>query len=795
MAADTVEVRVEGRRLRLTNLDKVLYPATGTTKGEVIDYYTRVAPALLPHIAGRPVTRQRWPEGVDHPAFFAKDLERGAPAWITRRPLAHSTGPKDYPLVDDLPALLHFAQVASLELHVPQWRFSPEGERGAPDRMVLDLDPGPGAGLPECATVARWARAVLADIGLAAFPVTSGSKGIHLYTPLDGTRTSDEISDLAKELARLLEADHPDLVVSQMAKAARAGRVFLDWSQNSGSKTTIAPYSLRGLAEPTVAAPRTWEELDSPTLAQLRFDEVLTRLAAGTDPLAALAPVASQPLERYLSKRAAHRTPEPMPTTGAASPPVSDGARFVVQEHHARRLHFDLRLERDGVLVSWAVPRGLPGDGARNHLAVMTEPHPLEYLDFTGEIPAGEYGAGRMSIWDRGTYSLEKWRADEVIFTATGAPGGPLGTARFALIRTSGDGERSQWLLHRMTSADPASSSPGAASAPAPRAPATPGPAAMLATPAAPSYARSRAAAWGEPWVEFKWDGIRALARWDGRTLHLRARSGTDITDRYPDITAGTRFGPTPVVFDGEIVALDAAGRPSFPLLQHRIHLTTPREISRAATRTPVRLYLYDILSVADDDVTGRPLTERRELLARAAAAASPPIEVPPVAADVDDALATARALGLEGIVVKNPAGPYRAGVRSEDWLKVKLTRTQDVVVAGIRPGGGQGSTIGSLLLGVPDADGLRYVGRVGSGFSDAERRRLETALLPLRSEVNPLRGVPATDARDALWLRPELVGEVEYAEITPGGSLRHARWRGLRPDMAAGDVRPPTTG
>ncbi len=232
-------VRIGGRRLRLTNLEKVLYPETGTTKGEVIDYYSRIAGILIPHVTGRPVTRKRWPEGVGTeadpaPYFFAKDLERGAPDWVHRMPIDHSTGAKDYPLIGDVPTIVYLAQVASLELHVPQWRFDDVGRREPPDRLVLDLDPGPGVGLAECAQVARWARPILADLGMDPMPVTSGSKGIHLYARLDATRSSDEISAFAKELARALEADHPELVVSQMSKSLRPGRVFLDWSQNSG---------------------------------------------------------------------------------------------------------------------------------------------------------------------------------------------------------------------------------------------------------------------------------------------------------------------------------------------------------------------------------------------------------------------------------------------------------------------------------------------------------------------------------------------------------------------------------
>ncbi|WP_434810355.1 ATP-dependent DNA ligase [Microbacterium sp. bgisy189] len=787
MAAEQL-VEVEGRRLRLSNLDKVLYPATGTTKGEVIDYYSRVAPLMLPHLKDRPVTRKRWPEGTDHEPFFAKDLERGAPAWLRRFPIDHSTGAKDYPLVDDLSGLVYLAQVASLELHVPQWRFDRDGRRLGPDRLVLDLDPGPGVGLAECAQVAHWARAVLSDLGMDPVPVTSGSKGIHLYAPLDGTRSSDDISAFAKELARLLEADHPDLVVSKMAKASRGGKVFLDWSQNNGSKTTIAPYSLRGRAEPTVAAPRTWDELDDPALRHLSFADMLERLPDTGDLLASLAPVARDPLAVYISKRVADRTPEPVPSSPAAGRSVTDQLRFVVQEHHASRLHYDLRLERDGVLVSWAVPKGIPESVDRNHLAVMTEPHPLEYLTFHGTIPAGEYGAGTMTVWDTGTYEAEKWRDDEVIFTLTGRADGPTGTVRLALIRTSGDGEKSTWLLHRMK--DAAARAPQAPRAPAASRGAT-GP--MLATAATPASAARAADRWGaEPWVEFKWDGIRAMGSWDGRRLRLRARSGTDITARYPELTAADLgLGDLPLELDGEIVAMDAAGRPSFSRLQNRMHLTKPREVEREAVRTPISYLLFDVLRVGDDDVAALPLAQRRRLLEQATVDVAPVVVVPPVATDVAAALETARAMDLEGLVVKDPRSAYRRGQRSEQWLKVKLTRTQEVVIGAIRPGrGGRTGSIGSLLLGIPGDDGLRYVGRVGSGFSDATLARLEAALEPLRTEASPFLDVPREDAADALWVRPELVAEVTFAEFSPSGSLRHAVWRGLRPDVSPEDVR-----
>ncbi|MFT4135731.1 ATP-dependent DNA ligase [Microbacterium sp.] len=805
MAEGEQLVRVDGRRLRLTNLDKVLYPETGTTKGEVIDYYTRIAPLLVPHAAGRPVTRIRWPEGVERPPFFAKDLEPGAPAWVPRRPIDHAGGAKDYPLVDDVPTLVYLAQAASLELHVPQWRFTPRGDRANPDRLVLDLDPGPGTGLAECAQVARWAREILQGMGMDPVPVTSGSKGIHLYARLDGTQTSDDASAFAHELARLIEADHPELVVSQMAKRLRADKVFLDWSQNNGAKTTIAPYSLRGRPEPTVAAPRTWDELDDPALRHLLLGEMLERTETLGDLFAPLRPDAAAhgPLAAYLAKRAAGRTPEPMPDSPAPAPPprAEELPRFVIQEHHASRLHWDLRLEHGGVLVSWAVPRGIPDSPDRNHLAVMTEDHPLSYATFEGEIPRGQYGAGIMTIWDAGVYEPEKWRDDEIIVTATGRAGGPLGRARLALIRTDGAGEKSTWLLHRMrtvsTGGPPAAASdpesPGTPVRPraAPSTRAAPGP--MLATAATPALAREAAARWGRAWAEVKWDGIRALGVWDGSALRLYARSGTDVTARYPELTAGDPgFGSEPAVVDGELVALDAQGLPSFTRLQNRMHLTKPREIAHEAPRTPVRYHLFDVVSQAGRDAASLPLAQRREILEFLARNTIAAIELPPVFDDVDHALAMSRRFGLEGIVVKNPASRYRPGARSADWLKVKLTHAQEVVIGGIRPGrGGRAGTIGSLLVGIPGADGLRYAGRVGTGFSDVALRRLDALLQPLRTDENPFVGVPDADASDALWVRPELVGEVEFGELTPAGILRHSRWRGLRPDKSPADVEP----
>ena len=286
-----LQVDVEGRTLTISNLDKVLYPRTGTTKGEVLNYYAQVSPVLLPHLKDRAVTRIRWPNGVEKGSFFEKNAPPGTPSWV-RTAEVPTTGSRSgkgdgtirFPICDDLATLTWLANLAALELHVHQWTVEEDGTPRHPDRLVIDLDPGEPAGLHECAQVALMVRDALAERDLGCTPVTSGSKGLHLYAPVDGTLDSDGTTALAKEVAEALQKEHPDLVTSVMTKAKRPGKVFLDWSQNSGSKTTISPYSLRGRERPTAAAPLTWEEVeagaeDELALEQLTMDQVLERVA------------------------------------------------------------------------------------------------------------------------------------------------------------------------------------------------------------------------------------------------------------------------------------------------------------------------------------------------------------------------------------------------------------------------------------------------------------------------------------------------------------------------------------
>ncbi|MEO3743622.1 non-homologous end-joining DNA ligase [Plantactinospora sp. B5E13] len=258
-----VRVEVDGRELELSNLDKVLYPASGFTKGEVIDYYTRISNALLPHLRDRPLTRIRYPNGVDGNSFFEKNAPAGTPDWVRLETLPAPGSSKgremlDYVVCDDLPTLVWLANLAALELHTPQWQVGAD-----PDLMVMDLDPGAPAGLVECCGVALLLRERLAADGIASYPKTSGKKGMQLCCPVSGRQSADVVSGYARRIAEELSREAPKLITAQMAKRLRPGKIFIDWSQNNAAKTTVTAYSLRAQPNPSVSTPVTWDEVES----------------------------------------------------------------------------------------------------------------------------------------------------------------------------------------------------------------------------------------------------------------------------------------------------------------------------------------------------------------------------------------------------------------------------------------------------------------------------------------------------------------------------------------------------
>jgi bifunctional non-homologous end joining protein LigD len=478
-------------------------------------------------------------------------------------------------------------------------------------------------------------------------------------------------------------------------------------------------------------------------------------------------------LKNYRAKRDFDRTAEPAGGSPGAAPEAPEAVqggdlpRFVVQEHHARSLHWDLRLEHDGVLASWAVPKGIPPDPARNHLAVRTEDHPLEYLDFHGDIPAGEYGAGSMRIWDEGTYEPHKFRDDEVMVTFHGE----RLHGRYVLFRTRGK----DWMIHRMDPPEDPDREP------------------------MPEHVKPMLARAGPlpredgRWAyEVKWDGVRAIGYADGGRLRLESRNLNDITPRYPELRElGRALGAREAILDGEVVAFDADGRPNFQRLQGRMHLTSESAVRRLAEREPVTYVIFDLLFLDGHSLMALPYLERRERLLELGLNGQTWQTPAHHVGDGAALLEAARAQGLEGVLAKRVDCPYTPGRRSGAWVKVKNVRRASVVIGGWLPGeGNRSGRIGALLVGYHDERGsgeLRYAGRVGTGFTVAELERLHKLLEPLERDTSPFAG--RQPPRGARFVEPRLVAEVDYGEWTRTRTLRHPVYKGLRDDIAPEDV------
>jgi bifunctional non-homologous end joining protein LigD len=456
-------------------------------------------------------------------------------------------------------------------------------------------------------------------------------------------------------------------------------------------------------------------------------------------------------LGAYRAKRDFDSTAEP------------SGRRFVVQEHHARRLHWDLRLENDGALASWALPRGIPAHPDENRLAVRTEDHPLEYLEFEGKIPKGEYGAGTMSVWDRGTFEAEKFREDEVIATFHGE----RLRGRYALFRTRGN----DWLIHRM---DPPED-PGYEPMPERIEP-------MLArTGSLPRDERRFG-------FEVKWDGIRTVLFSDHGHVYLQGRNFTDFTPRYPEVRGLAReLGARRLILDGEVVAFDEEGRPSFERLQARMNLGSDSAVRRRMRDTPVTYVIFDLLYLDGRSTLPLPYEDRRQVL-EALELEGPAWRTPAYHRGEGTALlAATKELGIEGVMAKRLGSAYEPGRRTTSWIKVKNVNVQDVVIGGWTPGeGGRSAHLGALAVGVYEDGRFVYAGKVGTGFTESTLTMLRRELEPLRRHDSPFEG--RQPPKGTIFVEPRLVASVEFREWTKSGTLRAPSFKGLRPDKEPQD-------
>ena len=794
---DAWSADVDGRRLRLTNLDKIFWRPEGYTKADVIAYYADMARYVLPYVRDRPLTLKRMPNGADGDFFYAKQAPPHTPEWVrTAGVVSRDSGKRiDYLLADDRASLVWLANLGCIELH--PWHSRVDA-LGRPDYAFFDLDPF-DVGFDVVRDVALHVHVILERLGLRGYPRTSGATGMQVYVPLDRSHSYAQVREWVGRVCALINRADPDRTTMEWDISKRSGRVFLDHNMNTEGKNIAATWSLRPERAAPVATPLRWEEVSEDilptdfTIVTARRDaadraEILLPILEGgqnlrasmamlgmddTPPdesghaLAGSAP-SEEPgeLRTYTGMRDFNRTPEP--AAGEVEPGGEPGRRFVIQHHLATRLHHDLRLERGGTARSWAVPKGLPDVPGVPHLAVQTEDHPLSYMTFSGEIPEGEYGAGAVRIWDSGSYETIEWSSDKVTFALDGARHQGV----WHLFRRGGDARADQWMITRRAPAEQ-------------RPPPPPQLAPMLAGNADEPF--------DDPdWVfEVKWDGVRAVATVarptegnDGYT-RLVSRNGNDITPAYPEIASlWERVLARNAVLDGELVALRPDGTPSFERLQRRMHVREARTIDRLRRELPVSFVVFDVLAVDGEALIDYTLTDRLDVLKGLVVPGGPFVLSQAVPEHGRDLYGAVKSRGLEGVIAKRLSSTYRPGRRSRDWLKIKVRRRVCCVVGGWLPGESSLSgRLGSLLVGLHEDGILRFVGAVGSGLDESLRAMLEAETRSRATDSSPFAASEEVP-RGARFVAPELVCEVEFAEVTDTKRLRAPSFKGLRPDI-----------
>ncbi|MGZ4151449.1 MAG: non-homologous end-joining DNA ligase [Actinomycetota bacterium] len=830
---DTWFTEVDGREIRLSNLDKVFWPDEGYTKGDLLAYYFNVADLILPYLRDRPLTLKRMPDGLAGGFFYEKNAPPTTPEWIRRCPVPSEDakgGLIDYLMVDSLASMLFVVNLGAIEFHPLHSRC---GTVEQPDYLFFDLDPFPPITFDDVLAVAMHVKVALDALGLVGYPKTSGATGVQIYVPIEPGYGYDQVRELVGRIGRMINKADPERTTMVWEVKKRSGKVFIDHNMNRLGANISAVYSVRPEPMATVSTPVTWDEVERGVRPQdFTIETVWDRFAKVGD---LFEPVRTQPqdirpalealglppepefaapkrgrakanakaspkaratgnggasrttakkentprertneeviaasrdpnLAEYLRKRTfgPEGTPEPPPRT----PKKPTGNTFVIQKHRATRLHYDLRLERNGAMPSWAVPKGLPIQRNDRRLAVQTEDHPIEYASFAGTIPEGHYGAGEVRIFDSGTYDLIEWTDKKVSFVLHGRryPG-----LEYHLVKT-----RTDWLIFLASHQD----------------------APLIATPG--TYVPMLAEAGGKPfdgkdwWFEPKLDGIRTLATMSTGETRLLTRNGRDVTDTYPELhMIHELVNQVNAVIDGEIVAFDADGRPSFETLQQRMNLKNDREIKRMTKQIPVTLVAFDQLWLDGEELIGLKLEERRELLDGVVERDERLEVITHVEGEGKAFVEAARNLRLEGVVAKKKGSKYQPGRRTPDWKKIKLTNTQDCVILGWTKGeGSRGQTFGALLVGAYVDGELRWIGQVGTGFTQKMQEIVLEQLKPLVRKTPPIDDKELRAVKGATWVEPKIVCEVQYLELTKStNKMRAPSFKGLRPDKTADEA------
>jgi bifunctional non-homologous end joining protein LigD len=770
MAKKKQVVQVGKRKVELSNLDKELFPEDGIVKAEVVEYYLSLAPVILSHIKGRPLTLIRYPDGIHGENFYQKNRPDWSPEWIEFITLG--TEKKDYILATEPASLVWLANLASLELHQMHCR-KPNFDN--PDYMVFDLDPPEGYTFKNLIPIAFNLKAHIETFGYNTFVKTTGGKGLHIVVPLEPSWDFNTVFDAASLVAKPFVEKYSKETTLHIKKEARKGRVLIDIYRNRNGQSIVSPYSLRGRIGAPASMPLSWDELEkvkSPSEFTIQtVPKLFSKNGDAWESIDAYAtPLHTQQVKKAKSKKLPiskhHKSPEQLKTYGEkrdfkkTPEPVGEvqpgkGNGFVVSRHHASHIHYDLRLEKDGVLRSWAVPKGLPPRPGIKRLAVQTEDHPMEYLNFEGTIPKGLYGGGDMWVFMQGRYEITKDKKD--------------GSFYFRLISKVHTGEyrmypikKKEWLLERIDEIPLAINDSVEF---------------ML------SESGKKIPDSDEYSFEVKWDGIRAMITLDEGDIKIKSRNHRDITQQFPELLTPQAFRAVSGVFDAEIVSLNAQGKPEFKKVINRLMASGKTNIEKAAKTNPVFCYIFDCLYLDGRSVMNDPLARRRMWIEDIVKNDSR-YRVSQTEEDGQALFEAAKEHALEGIMAKRLDGKYLPGKRSDNWIKIKVREATDCVIIGFTEGkGNREAHFGSLHVSEMVEGKMQYRGRVGTGFDDKLIKEIALSLKKLKVVKKPFAD-KVMDENVTTWVEPKLFAEISYSMITKDKMFREPVFVRLRPDL-----------
>ena len=770
MAKKTSQIAQVGKRkIEISNLNKVFFPEDGIIKAELIHYYYTIAPTILKHIKNRPLSLIRFPDGIYGETFFQKNKPDWAPNWIEHITLGDK--PKNYVLPSEEAIMVWLANLACIEIHQIH-AHKPHFDK--PDYFVFDIDPPENYGFEKVIDIAYRIKSFIDAYDYHCFVKTTGGKGVHIVIPIEAKWDFHTVFENFKPLAQQFVDANKDTTL-HIKKESRKGRVLIDIYRNRRSQTIVSAYSVRGRAGAPVSMPVTWEQLKhvkDPN--EFNINNVFDHLKTHGDAWEALRAYAvdihtdrhtlnekkeleksrtyksPEQLDSYNLKRNFNKTSEPIPQIK-----IGDDNRFVVHRHHASRLHYDLRLEKDGALRSWAVPRGLPPRPGIKRMAIEVEDHPTEYLSFEAEIPKGQYGGGMMWIYASGKYDVIKEKKDGFYFKLNSKEI----TAEYRIYNT----KNNEWLLERLD--QPQIDWP------------------IETIDFMLSESRNEPLTNPDYQYEVKWDGIRAMIYIDEGQMRIMSRNGMDLSNQFPELMISEQaFRVSSAIFDTEIVCLDKAGHPNFKKVIGRMHQRHEASIQRAMKTDPVICYVFDCLYLDGRSIMHDPLERRRDWMADAIKKDTA-FRVSQVVEDGYDLFDAAKKLGLEGIMAKDLASKYLVGKRSHSWYKIKVRNTVDCIVIGYTKGNGDRKPyFGALHIAEIENDELIYRGKVGTGFTLKRMKEIHLILKDIEIIKRPIKEKPIDDSV-SVWITPKIYIELQYASITKNNTYREPVFLRIRLD------------